>query len=97
MGVVKSRTMYRADTGKVQPVETMTASHLLNAIGHHARQEATLEAMINLGYQMEHLKPRLEGLQETLATLRSELETRDPALDEERDNLHNEDDYHERY
>jgi len=87
MGLVKSRTMYRTDGGKVMAVEEMTASHLLNAIGHHQRQADTVEAMLGMGYKPDFLKPRVEELESTLVILRTELESRDSTKDEERDHL----------
>ena len=66
-------------------VEEMTASHLLNAIGHHGRQAANVGDMVCMGYKDEFLKPRMDELEATLVTLRTELETRDPTKDEELD------------
>lgn len=66
-------------------VEEMTASHLLNAIAHHQTQANTLEEMVKLGYPDTFLVPRLAAMEDTLTTLRSELETRDPTKDDEND------------
>lgn len=78
-------------------VEEMTASHLLNAIGHHGRQAETVDVAMGMGYKPDFLKPRAEELEITLVTLRTELEGRDPDKDEERDGLHKEVDYESRW
>ncbi len=71
-------------------VEEMTASHLLNAIGHHGRQAETVDVMLGMGYKSNFLKPRMEELENTLVILRTELEGRNHVKDEERDDLNKE-------
>lgn len=86
MGIkLTTRTVYRADSGKVFELENMSPSHILNVIHHHRNQVSSLVHLINAGYDnpdTQLLMARLKMLEETLEALGKELARRDPVLDD---------------
>lgn len=80
MGVVRSDTLYRTDTGRVMTVSNMEASHLMNAIAHHQKQLGVCEDILSRARSQE-LVERAQSLRETILTLSNELLHRDPTVD----------------
>jgi hypothetical protein len=84
MAIKRIRTAtYVADTGKEFEVTEMTASHLLNAIGHHLKQIESLDFIERYASPPHHLLKRKEGLLETIQILAEELQTRSPDMDDD--------------
>jgi hypothetical protein len=75
---------YIADTGKEFELADMSDSHLLNAICHHLKQIEALEHCERYASPPHHLRKRRGALQQTVAVLVEELQTRDPDTEEER-------------
>lgn len=65
---------YRSDRGDVYEVSKMETSHLINVIGHHLNQIATLNALGFIDRQLI--------LRRVIEVLSAELATREPSMNE---------------